>query len=478
MSQPAVDAALARLESQQDETRARLCELVRIPSVSAEGFPAKEVRRSAEATATLLRRAGLENVRLLEMPGQHPYVYGDWLHAPEAPTLLVYGHHDVQPAGRLDRWTSAPFEPTERDGRLYGRGAVDDKGTFICHVAAAEAWLQATGRLPINLKFLIEGEEETGSPGLDAFLARHRRRLAADVAVLADTGNFDVGHPALTYQLRGIAQVDVEVRCLRQPVHSGFWGGPLPDAVRVLARLVASLEGPQGRLAIPGLYDSVARTGERQLRRIRALPFDEAKFRRSAAMKPGTRLTGERAFSVYERLWTRPALTVIALEAHPVQGSSNQVQSAARARLSMRTVPDMDPARAGRLLIRALKAAAPAGTRITASLTGTSAWWTTDPEGPAFEAARRALRAAFGRDAAMIGAGGSIGFVQPFSDALGGVPCLLMGAEDPDSAIHSENESLHLGDFANAMRAAVHLYQELAQAPVARSQPARRMARG
>ena len=275
MSQSAVDTALGRLESRLDETLARLCDLVRIPSVSAE------------ATAGLLRRAGLDNVRLLEMPGQHPYVYGDWLHAQGAPTLLVYGHHDVQPAGRLDRWTTPPFEPSERNGRLYGRGAVDDKGTFICHVAAVEAWLRATGRLPINLRFLIEGEEEIGSPGLDAFLARHRRTLAAEVAVLADTGNFDVGHPALTYQLRGIAQVDVEVRCLRQPVHSGFWGGPLPDAVRVLARLVASLEGPDGRLAIPGLYDSVARTGKRQLQRIRALPFDEAKFRRAAAMKPG-----------------------------------------------------------------------------------------------------------------------------------------------------------------------------------------------
>ncbi|HVO12939.1 MAG TPA: M20/M25/M40 family metallo-hydrolase [Vicinamibacteria bacterium] len=478
MSQSAVEAALGRLESQLDETKARLCELVRIPSVSAEGFPPEEVRRSAEATATLLRQAGLENVRLLEMPGQHPYVYGDWLHASGAPTLLVYGHHDVQPAGREDRWTTPPFEPAERGGRLYGRGTVDDKGTFICYVAAAQAWLQATGRLPLNLKFLIEGEEETGSSGLDAFLARHGRTLAAEVAVLADTGNFDVGHPALTYQLRGIAQVDVEVRCLRGPVHSGFWGGPLPDAVRVLAHLIASLEGPDGRLAIPGLYDSVARTGPKQLRRIRALPFDQAKFRRAAAMKPGTRLTGERGFSVYERLWTRPSLTVIALEAHPIQGSSNQIQSAARARLSMRTVPDMDPAQAGRLLIRALRGAVPAGARIKASLSGTSAWWTTDPEGPAFEAARRALRAAFGREAAMIGAGGSIGFVQPFSDALGGVPCLLMGAEDPDSAIHSENESLHLGDFVRAMRAAVHLYQELAREPLARSQPARRAARG
>ncbi len=471
MPQSAVQAALARLESRLPWTRAWLIELVRIPSVSADGYPAGEVRRSAERTAALLREAGLENVRLLEMPGQHPCVYGDWLHAEGAPTLLVYGHHDVQPAGRVERWQSPPFEPVERDGRLFGRGAVDDKGTFVCHVAAVEAWLHSAGRLPLNLRFVIEGEEEIGSPGLDSFLARYGGTLAADVAVLADTGNFDVGHPALTYQLRGIAQVDVEVRCLERPVHSGFWGGPLPDAVRVLARLIASLEARDGSLAIPGLYRRVARTGGKQLRRIRALPFDEQKFRRSAAMRPGTRLVGEQSYSVWERLWTRPALTVIALEAQAIQGSSNQVLDAARARLSMRTVPDMDAAEAGRLLVKKLTARPPAGAVVKAKLTGTSQWWTTDPEGPAFEAARRALRAAYGREAAMIGAGGSIGFVQPFSDALGGVPCLLMGVEDPASAIHSENESVHLGDQVKAMRAAVHLYDELARALRPRTEP-------
>jgi cysteinylglycine-S-conjugate dipeptidase len=471
MVQSNLDAALGHVEAHVHDVLARLARLVRIPSVSAEGFPAEEVRRSAEKTADLLREAGLENVRLLEMAGQHPYVYADWLRAEGAPTLLVYGHHDVQPPGRPEKWVTPAFEPAERDGRLYGRGAVDDKGTFITHVAAVRAWLETAGRLPLNLKLLIEGEEEIGSPGLEAFLKRYGRILAADAVVLADTGNFEVGHPALTYQLRGICQVDVEVRCLEQPVHSGFWGGPVPDAVRILARLLADLERKDGSLNIPGLYRSVARTGARQLRRIRALPFEEAKFRRSAAMKPGTRLVGERAYSVWERLWTRPALTVIALEAHPIPGSSNQIVDSARARLSLRTVPDMDGWKAGALLARKLTAKPPAGAKVTARVTGSSHWWTTDPEGPAFEAARRALRKGYGRDAAMIGAGGSIGFVQPFSDALGGVPCLLMGVEDPASAIHSENESLHLGDFRKAIRAAVHLYDELSRTAF---RPARR----
>jgi acetylornithine deacetylase/succinyl-diaminopimelate desuccinylase-like protein len=464
MSRADVARAVGHVERHAGETLARLAELVRIPSVSAEGFPPAEVRRSAEATAALLGAAGLEHVRLVEMPGHHPYVYADWLHADSAPTLLVYGHHDVQPPGRPERWISPAFEPKERDGRLYGRGAVDDKGTFVTHVAAIRAWLETAGRLPLNLKLLVEGEEEIGSPGLEAFLRKHGRDLQADVAVLADTGNFDVGHPALTYQLRGICQVDVEVRCLRQPVHSGFYGGPTPDAVRILAGLIAGLEKKDGSLDVPGLYRDVARSGERQRRRLRALPWSDSRFRASAAMRPGTRYVGERAFSVWERLWTRPALTVIALEAHPLAGSSNQVIDAARARLSLRTVPRMDERVAGRLLVRRLTARPPAGARVTARVAGTARWWTCDPEGPAFEAARRALGAGYGREAAMIGAGGSIGFVKPFSKALGGVPCLLMGVEDPYSAIHSENESLHLGDFRKALRSAVHLYDELARA--------------
>ncbi len=461
--------ALGHALAHADDTLERLAALVRIPSVSARGFPASNVRRSAEATAALARKAGLENVELLEMAGHHPYVYADWLHAPRAPTLLVYGHHDVQPPGRPERWTTPAFEPSRRGGRLYGRGAVDDKGTFITHLAAVRAWIETAGRLPLNLKLLVEGEEEIGSPGLAPFLKRFGRKLAADVAVLADTGNFDVGHPALTYQLRGICQVDLEVRCLKRPVPSGRFAGPTPDAARILAGLIAGLEREDGSLDVPGLYRDVAEPGARQKRRLRALPWDDKRFRASAAMKPGTRYAGEQAYSVWERLWTRPALSVIALEAHPLGRPSGQLLGAARARLSLRTVPRMDERTAGRQLVSRLTARPPAGARVTARVTGTAKWWTTDPEGPAFEAARRALRAAYGQEPAMIGAGGSIGFVKPFSKALGGVPCLLMGVEDPGSAIHSENESLHLGDFRRAIAAAVRLYDELARAPLARA---------
>jgi acetylornithine deacetylase/succinyl-diaminopimelate desuccinylase-like protein len=467
MAHPATgpQAALRYLDGRLDDFKRVLADWTRIPSVSHPGFPPEEVRRSAEAVAATLRKVGVNNVQVLELPGVHPYVYGDWLGRPGAPTILLYGHHDVQPPGRPEKWRSPAFEPTERGGRLYGRGTADDKGGVMVHVAAVASYLAASGTLPCNVKFLVEGEEEIGSPHLPQFLRRYRKQMAADFIVLTDTGNFDTGIPALTYQLRGVCQVDVEVQCLRQPVHSGAWGGPVPDAARILCRLIADLENPEGSLDVPGLYRRVARSGARQLARIRRLPFSATRYRRAAGMLPGVRLAGERRYSVYERLWTRPALTVIALEARPFLGSSNQIIEAARARLSLRTVPDMDAREAARLLIRKLTANPPHGARVKARLTASAPWWTTDPEGPAFEAARRALEAGFGRKAAMIGSGGTIGFVRPFAEVLRGAPCLLTGVADPACNAHSENESLHLGDWVKAMRSAVHLYDELSRVP-------------
>jgi len=468
MSQPNLRAALGYLDAHLPDFQRTLVELSRIPSVSAEGYPPEEVRRSAFGVAEALNAAGVGNVQVLEIPGVHPYVYGDWLRKPGAPTILLYGHHDVQPEGRHEKWLSPPFVPTERNGRLYGRGTADDKAGVMAHVAAVASYLKSGGEVPCNVKFIIEGEEEIGSENLGRFLAKYKDRMAADFIVLSDTANFDTGIPALTYQLRGICQVDVEVQGLGQPRHSGMWGGPVPDPVQILCTLIAGLQGKNGELNIPGLYRRVAKTRARQLQRIRKLPFNEAKFKREAGMIPGMKLSGEKGFSVYEKLWTRPSLTVIAFEARPIQGSSNQIIDAARARLSLRTVPDMDGKEAGRLLVKKLTTKPPHGAKVTARINGTTPWWTTDPEGPAFEAARRALKAGFGKETAMIGAGGTIGFVQPFADLLGGVPCLLMGVEDPACNAHSENESLHLGDWMKCMRSAVYLYDELSRVPVGR----------
>jgi cysteinylglycine-S-conjugate dipeptidase len=461
-----VKAALDYLDGHFNDFQKTLVELSRVPSVSADGFPPSEVRRSADAVAEAMRRVGIEHVEVLEIPGVHPYVYGDWMHKPGAPTILLYGHHDVQPPGRPEKWLSPAFEPTERGGRLYGRGTADDKGGCMTHVAAVASYLKGAGGLPCNVKFVIEGEEEIGSENLGKFLEKYKHLLAADFIVLSDTANFDTGVPALTYQLRGIVQVDLEVKVLDHPVHSGMWGGPVPDPVQILADLIADLRNKDGSLNIPGLYKDVAKPSKKQLKRIRSLPFDEKKFKKDAGTVKGTKLWGEKGYSVYEQIWTRPSLTVIATESHEFAGSSNQIVDSARARLSLRTVPDMDGRKAGEQLVKKLTKKPPFGVEVTAKINGSTPWWTTDPDGPAFEAARRALKAGFKKDAAMIGAGGSIGFVQPFSDLLGGAPCLLTGVEDPPCNAHSENESLHLADFKKCIASTVYLYDELSRVPV------------
>ncbi len=331
-------------------------------------------------------------------------------------------------------------------------------------MAAVGSYLRAAKTLPLNVKFIVEGEEEIGSRNLNRFLRQYQAKMVADCIVLTDTKNYDLGHPALVYQLRGLCQVDVAVQGLPRRLHSGN-SGPVPDPVQILCAMIADLRKPNGALNVPGLYAKVARQSARQLARIRKLPLSEAKFKKDAGMLPGVRLWGETQYSLLERQWTRPALTVIALEARPLLGSSNQIIEAARARLSLRTVPGMDAREAGRLIVKKLTTRPPYGVKVTASVTGTTPWWTTDPEGSAFEAARAALKAGFGKEAAMVGAGGTIGFVQPFADLLKGAPCILMGVADPHTQAHSENESLHLGDWVKAMRSTIHLYDGLARLP-------------
>ena len=253
------ERVLARLEQSFERALDELGELVRIPGVSAAGFDPKHVAQSAERVADLLRNSGLERVEVLRLEGAHPYVAAEWIHAPDAPTVLIYAHHDVQPPGRLERWESGAFEPTLRaDGRLYGRGVVDDKAGLMLHVAALRAWLEAAGELPVNVKLIVEGEEEIGSPHLEDFLRAQRERLAADVIVLSDTANLDTGLPSLTTSLRGLVIVEVEARALDHPLHSGMWGGPIADSAGALVRLLARLTDDRGVIQVPGIYDDVA----------------------------------------------------------------------------------------------------------------------------------------------------------------------------------------------------------------------------
>jgi acetylornithine deacetylase/succinyl-diaminopimelate desuccinylase-like protein len=462
MPESPAELALAHYEKNAPNYLDELKRLVRIPSVSFDGFPEKEVARSAEAVAELLRRRGFEKVEVLEVEGAHPYVFGERIEDPALPTVLLYAHHDVQPAGEAEAWRSPPFEPTEREGRLYGRGAADDKAGILVHAAAVDSWVRGARRMPLNVKIVIEGEEEIGSEHLGEFLRRHRARLDADAMVLTDTGNVEVGIPSVTVALRGLVTVDVEVRALEQSVHSGMWGGPVPDPVLALAKMLAGLVDDEGRIAIPGIHDRVRPLSREQREAIAALPVTAEDFRRAARLRPGVKLLGGR--HPLEVNWWLPSLAVNAIQASSRRDARNIINDAAWARVGMRLVPDMDPADAREKLVGALRDAAPWGVEVSFKIETAGPPWMTDVSHPAFGAAFRALEKGYGRPALAIGCGGSIGFVEPFAKALGGVPALLIGVEDPATNAHSENESLHLGDFQKAIRSAIHLYAELAGA--------------
>lgn len=457
----------AALDDAMPLHREDLEDLVRIPSVSADGFDPTEVVRSAEAVRSLLAGRGFEHTRLLEAPGAHPAVYGDWLHAgPGAPTVLCYAHHDVQPPGDPALWTSPAFEPVERDGRLYGRGTADDKAGILVHVAALAAWLQARGSLPVNVKLFVEGEEETGSENLDAFLEAHARTLRSDVMVVTDSVNWSVGVPSLTYLLRGLVDCEVEVTGLRHALHSGMYGGPVPDPLTGLVKLLAGLTDDEGSVAIPGFCDDVRAVTSDERERMAELAFEEEQFRRDAGMLDGVRLVGGEDLHILERLWMRPSATIIGLDAPAVAVSSNTISPSARARVSIRLAPGQDAHRALGLLCDWLRERTPWGLRTTVTPGSANPAFVADPyTSPAkevFEAAGRALEAAYGNPVVYAGLGGSIPFIAPFGEAFGGAPALLTGVEDPDTRAHGIDESLHLGDWRNACLAEAYLFAELA----------------
>jgi acetylornithine deacetylase/succinyl-diaminopimelate desuccinylase-like protein len=443
--------------------RADLERLVRVPSVSAEGFDPVEVRRAAEAVRDLLADHGLRHARLLEVDGGHPAVYADWLDAGDgAPTVLLYAHHDVQPAGDPAAWTSPPFEPTERAGRLFGRGVADDKAGVLVHVAAVDAWLRTRGAIPVNVKVVIEGEEEIGSPHLAEFLAAHAGLLRADVMVLTDSANWAVGVPAITCLLRGLVDCEVEVRGLDHALHSGMYGGPVPDPLSGLVRLLAGLTDDHGVVAIPGFCDDVETSAEER-DWLERLDFDEAMFRRDAGLLGGVELIGDVNRHVLERLWMQPAVAIIGLDAPPVAGSSNTLAPSARARVSVRLAPGQDPLRARDLLCRWLSESAPWGLQVRVRPGAAARGFRADSSGPALEAAGRALEAAYGHPAVHVGIGGTLPFLEALARVFGGVPALLLGVADPDTRAHGADESLHLGDWAHAGLAEAYLFAELAR---------------
>src|SRR5262245_18367381 len=453
------EKALRRFAEQKNAYLEDLKTLVRIPSVSFPGFDPKQVRASAEAVAQLLNKRGFENVQLLEVDGAHPYVYGEVLRSPGKPTVLLYAHHDVQPAGEADAWHSPPFEPTEKNGRLYGRGAADDKAGAVVHTSAVDSYLKGASALPLNVKVIIEGEEEIGSGHLGAFLKKHAKLVKADAIVLTDTGNFETGLPSITTALRGLVTCDVEVKALKQSVHSGMWGGPVPDPVMGLCRMLAALSNPDGSVNLPGIAEKVKPLTAEEKKSIASLPTDDDTFRRQAGLLPGVQLLGGRP--PWEQNWRQPSISVNAFQASTRKDARNIICESAWARVGIRLVPDLDPITVRKQLADALKKSAPWGLEVTVKEEQAAKWSYTDPSGPAFQAAFKALKKGYGADAVAMGCGGSIPFVEPFAKELGGVPALLIGVEDPYTNAHSENESLHLGDFDKAIKSAIYLYEEL-----------------
>jgi acetylornithine deacetylase/succinyl-diaminopimelate desuccinylase-like protein len=424
--------ARAEIESAFPQIRGELERLVRIPSVSAAGSDARQVRRSAVATAEWLRRSGFADVKLLEVEGAHPAVYGAIRGPAGSPRVLLYAHHDVQPPGRADLWDSPPFEPDERGGRLFGRGTADDKAGIAVHMAAVQAW---AGRPPLDVAVFVEGEEETGSAHLPEFIRRYKELLAADAIVIADCSNWAIGEPTLITSLRGILDCTVEVRTLDHAVHSGKYGGPVPDALTALCRLIATLHDPAGTVAVEGLH-----TGPPH-----PVAVDPAHLRQVAGLRPGVRFLGDGALS--RQMWASPALAVLGIDAPPVAGAAHKILPWARAGLSVRLAPGDDAERAFLALKGHLRRYAPWNAEVTVTLDRHSQPHQVDAFGPAFDAFRRACLDTWGLAPVEAGSGGSLPLIGPLAETYPDMALLLTGVDDPDSKAHAENESVHLGEL-------------------------------
>jgi acetylornithine deacetylase/succinyl-diaminopimelate desuccinylase-like protein len=437
---------VARVREVLPSVRRDLEDLVRIQSVGADPSRRGEVQRSADAVAKLLTQAGFDDVQIVSEDGA-PAVIARHPAPPGAPTVLLYAHHDVQPEGVADQWVSSPFEPTERNGRLYGRGTADDKAGIATHLAAFRAH---GGKPPVGVTVFVEGEEEIGSPSLGRLLAAHRDALEADVIVIADSDNWSTEIPALTVSLRGLADCVVEVSTLDHGLHSGIWGGVVPDALSALVRLLASLHDDDGNVAVEGLHESTAADVDYPPERVRA----------ESGMLDGVTEIG--SGSVPQRLWAKPAITVIGIDTTPIASSSNTLIPSAKAKISLRVAPGGDARAHLDALTRHLEKHAPWGAHVTVSAGDIGQPYAIDATGPVYDAVRAAFRQAWGNEPVDMGMGGSIPFIAEFADTFPAAKILVTGVEDPATQAHSINESLHLGVLERAATAEALLLENLA----------------
>jgi acetylornithine deacetylase/succinyl-diaminopimelate desuccinylase-like protein len=460
-------AALAHARAHRSRTVRTLEELVRIPSISADPARAADVRRCAGRLADLLCRIGLDRVRVVET-ARHPLVYGEWCRRPGRPTVLVYGHYDVQPVDPLGAWRSPPFEPTRRGDHLYGRGASDNKGQFCAHLAAIEAWLLGAGGLPVNLRCLLDGEEEIGSPSLPDFLRRRRERLASEVVIISDTRMLGPGRPAVTVGLRGLLNLELEVHGPRRDLHAGTFGGAVHNPLQALSELLAALHDQDGRVAVPGFYDRVRHLSDHDRRVLaEAAPGDGA-ILRQAGVAAGW---GERGWTLHERTTLRPALTVNGLGGgYQGPGSKSIIPVAASAKLGVRLVPDQRPLEVEQLLRRHVIRATPTTVQVTVRAGSRVPPILFDTAHPAMEAASAACSRGFGAHPAFLRSGGTIPAAGMLRRALG-TPVILLGLALPDDRAHAPNERLHLPNLWQGIDTLIWFLLEAARLSPAASAP-------
>ena len=446
------------IESKREENLDELKEFLRIPSVSAKSEHKPDIEKAASWVAEKLRAAGLENIRITPTK-MHPLVYGESLNAPGKPTILFYGHYDVQPAEPLELWTSPAFEPTVRGGNLFGRGAADDKGQVHIHIKALEALLKTNGKLPLNVKVMIEGEEEVGSVNLWDFVNQNRAQLKADALVVSDTSMLAKGVPSVTYGLRGLNYYQIEITGPAQDLHSGVFGGAVPNPITILAETIAKLHDKNFRVAVPGFYDDVDELSREERKALNNLPWKEKEFRKTVG---APELCGEKGYSIVERLWTRPTLEMNGIwGGYTGEGAKTVIPAKAHAKLSTRLVPHQNPAKIAKLVERQIRKLLPPTVRCKFEVLSTGKPWVAPYTHPIFQKAIHALEAGFKKKAVFIREGGSIPFVTQMHDTFK-VPCVLMGFGLPDENAHAPNEHIALENYYGGIKSVAIFYEQLA----------------